>query len=212
MKYSQEVEYLPINGKVINIKVAKEWDGFYEEESERLEDDDELLAQYYKDVTRYLGVFGINKAYFEDAVQDTMVEALKCAGNIRDKTKLKYWILTIAKRVGLKYLKKGKKEEEQNCSYEEYICNCNEEIDFVSDRQIFEKASCISDEYLIELIETTLSAKEQRVILLQYIYRHKLKEIAEILNEPEGTIHSISAWAKKKLKARLEEGGYPYGR
>ena len=57
MKYSQEVEYLPINGKVINIKAAKEWDGFYEEESERLEDDNELLAQYYKDVTRYLGVF-----------------------------------------------------------------------------------------------------------------------------------------------------------
>ena len=66
--------------------------------------------------------------------------------------------------------------------------------------------------YLTLTIETTLSAKEQRVILLQYIYRHKLKEIAEILNEPEGTIHSISARAKKKLKARLEEGGYPYGR
>lgn len=212
MKYPHDVEACSISGKVMEIKQTKAWGGFYDKESERLEDDDELLAQYYKDVTRYLGVFHINKAYLEDAVQDTMVEALACAGKIRDKTKSKYWILTIAKRIGLKYLSRGKKEEEKNCSYEEYMSNFNEDLDFISDRQIFEGVSQFGDEYLLELLETTLSEKEQKVILMQYVHRHKLKEIAEIMNIPESTVHSISFRAKKKLKVRLEEGGYYHGR
>ena len=186
-------------------------DGFYEE-SLRLEDNEELLSQYYRDVTRYLGVFGINKAYFEDAVQDTMVEALAGAERIRDKDKSKYWILTIAKRVGLKYVKQGKSEEATKCSYEEIVSNRVEELEFISDRQLYDQMSRISDESLLEILETTLNIRERRIIMLYYVYGHKFKEIAEILNEPESTVRSVSARAKKKLKAGLEQGGFYHGK
>lgn len=211
MKYSHEIDSFPISREMVDRKTSKSRDGFYKEII-TLEDDESLLAQYYSDVTRYLGVFGINKAYFEDAVQDTMVEALAGMGRIKDKTKSKYWVLKIAKRIGLKYVKKGKSEEASHCSYEEIISNNKEEIDFISDRQLYMQVNQISDEYLLEILETTLSVKEQRVILLYYVYGHKLKEIAEILNEPESTIRSISARAKKKLKVRLEKGGYHHGK
>ena len=211
MKYSHEIETFPSTKDIIDIRASKSRDGFYGE-SVKLEDNEELLSQYYRDVTRYLGVFGIDKDSFEDAVQDTMVEALASAGKIRDITKSKYWILKIAKRIGLKYVTKGKSEEAKKCSYEEIVSNNMEELDFISDRQLYMQVSRISDESLLEILETTLSMREQRVILLYYVYGHKLREIAEILNEPESTVRSISARAKKKLKVRLEQGGYHHGK
>lgn len=211
MKYSHEIESFPIMTDIREKRATKVRDGFYEE-SLRLEDNEELLSQYYRDVTRYLGVFGINKAYFEDAVQDTMVEALAGAERIRDKDKSKSWILTIAKRVGLKYVKQGKSEEATKCSYEEIVSNRVEELEFISDRQLYDQMSRISDESLLEILETTLNIRERRIIMLYYVYGHKFKEIAEILNEPESTVRSVSARAKKKLKAGLEQGGFYHGK
>ena len=217
MKSSRVLDAFPVRGNVVDIKAVAEWKnphGDTEElcERENIWDDDQLLIQYYKDVTRYLGVFHINKAYIEDAVQDTMVAALIGADSIRDKTKSKYWILTVAKRIGLKYFNMGQQEEARNCSYEEYMANRPEEMDFISDRQLFEKASLISDEYLLEVLETALSERERQVVLLYYVYQHRLKDIARIMKLPESTIRSISARAKKKLKVKLEEGGYRHDR
>lgn len=217
MSYSQKCETLPVGGKAAGIKAAPGSSGRYGEQEEtwapeRLWEDDELLTQYYKDVTRYLGVFHIGKRDIEDAVQDTMIEALEGAESIRDKSKSKYWILTIAKRIGLKYYGRIQEEKAQCLSYEEYIENYREDLDFTSDRQLFECVSRIGDEELYELLHTVLSERERKVILLYYVYEQKLRDIARILNEPESTIRSLSARAKKKLRARLEEGGRRYGR
>ena len=62
MSYSQKCETLPVGGKAAGIKAVPGSSGRYGEQEEtwapeRLWEDDELLTQYYKDVTRYLVFF-----------------------------------------------------------------------------------------------------------------------------------------------------------
>lgn len=164
-----------------------------------------LLLSNYNQVRSYLSVFGINPAYLEDAVQDTMIEALTCLGSLKDITKLKSWLLVIAKRVGLKYVEASKSE--MKLSLEECI-EKGMEADFIPDRLLFDYMKNIDDEELAHIINQTLSEKEKKVIILYYVYGHKLKEIAEIIGETETNTRTLSARAKKKLKVKLEEGGY----
>ena len=211
MKYLQEIDSFAISKGAKEKPTSRSRGGIYKESAESL-NSEALLSQYYNGVVRYLGVFGINRAYLEDAVQDTMVEAIECIKSVRDITKIKYRILKIAKRIGLKYVKISKDNEITTCSYDEIIDNGREDIDFISDRMLYAQVNQISDEYLIEILEKALSTKERSVIILYYVYGHKLKEIAEIMGEPESTVRSLSARAKKKLKVKLEKGGYHHER
>lgn len=174
-------------------------------ESVDLTDSRSLLLSYYSQIKAYLSVFGINPAYLEDAVQDTMIEALACMGKLRDPAKLKSWLLTIARRVGLRYVAASRSHAQ--CSFEEYVEN-GWETEFVSDRQLYNYMTKLNNEELVRVINETLSEKEKKVIILFYVYEHKLKDIAAIIGETETNTRTLSARAKKKLKARLEEGGY----
>ena len=53
-----------------------------------------------------------------------------------------------------------------------------------------------------------LNEKERKVLLLYYVYGHKLKDIAAMLGESSNTVKSISRRAKIKLRTMLEEGGF----
>lgn len=66
------------------------------------------LLEYYNDVVHYLRAFNIDENLLEDAIQDTFVEALSSLDTLRDETKMKYWLIKIAKRVGSKYVTKCK--------------------------------------------------------------------------------------------------------
>jgi len=174
-------------------------------EEKELADRRTLILSCYNQVRAYLSVFGINSAYLEDAVQDTMIEALSCMGKLKDVDKMKSWLLVIAKRVGLKYVVKTKTPVE--CSLEECV-ETGREMEFVSDRQLYNCMQRLDNEELARIIRETLSEKEKKVIILYYVYDHKLKDIAEIIGETETNTRTLSARAKKKLKAKLEEGGY----
>ena len=164
-----------------------------------------LLLSSYNQVRAYLSVFHINPAYLEDAVQDTMIEALTYLDSLKDATKIRYWLLVIAKRVGIKYVKLSKSTQE--CSLEECVEN-GKETEFVSDRLLVNYMSNLDKEDLARIINETLSEKEKKVIILYYVYDHKLKEIAEMIGETNTNTRTLSARAKKKLKTKLEEGGY----
>ena len=74
-----------------------------------------MLTSYYDEVFRYLSVFNIEKAFLEDAIQDTFVEAYANLDSLRDAEKMKYWLLKIAKRVGIRYVTKQHKTTVKEC-------------------------------------------------------------------------------------------------
>ncbi len=79
------------------------------------------LLEYYNDVVHYLRAFNIDENLLEDAIQDTFVEALSSLDTLRDETKMKYWLIKIAKRVGSKYVTKCKNVAIRECSFDEYV-------------------------------------------------------------------------------------------
>lgn len=167
-----------------------------------------LVVSYYGEIKRYVSVIVGDKNNIADIMQDVMVEAMMSIDKLEDVTKAKYYIMTIAKRVASDSLKEQRKRESNQCAYQEEFLAHQAEVDYISDRQLYGYLSGISDEDLVRIIEKTLNEKERKVILLYYVYGHKLKEIGQMLGTNENTIKSISARAKKKLKVKLEEAGY----
>lgn len=171
------------------------------------EEKEMLLISYYGDVFHYLSVFNIKRNFLEDAVQDTFVEAFTNLDKLRDVEKMKPWLLKIAKRVGTKYVIKNKNITIKECSFEEYVVQSKSKTGTHGDMQIESLVIDLDNRELYDYIEK-LSEREQRILILYYVYGHTLKDIAEITGEKFANVRSVSRRAKLKLKVMLEEGGF----
>ena len=160
----------------------------------------EILLSYYSDVLHYLGAFNLTP---EDALQDTYIEAFTYIDKVRDESKLKFWLLKIAKRQGLKYLSKNKTKSSNEQPLMECINFPEVGSSYSSDKQINDLIRNMNREKLRELI-SRLSDKEQKVLVLYYDYGYRLKDIAIILKESDSNVRSISRRSKEKLRKMIE--------
>ena len=150
------------------------------------------LLEYYNDVVHYLRAFNID----ENLIDDTL----------RDETKMKYWLIKIAKRVGSKYVTKCKNVAIRECSFDEYVLQSRCDIETFCDKDFDTFISGLEREDLYKYI-SRLRPNEQKALLLYYVYGHKLNEIAEVLGETPSNVRSLSRRAKLKLRKMFEEGG-----
>lgn len=164
------------------------------------------LLEYYNDVVHYLRAFNIDENLIDDAIQDTFVEALSSLDTLRDETKMKYWLIKIAKRVGSKYVTKCKNVAIRECSFDEYVLQSRCDIETFCDKDFDTFISGLEREDLYKYI-SRLRPNEQKALLLYYVYGHKLNEIAEVLGETSSNVRSLSRRAKLKLRKMFEEGG-----
>lgn len=166
----------------------------------------EILLSYYNDVLHYLGAFDIMPEDVEDVVQETYIEAFTNIDKIRDESKIKFWILKIAKRQGLKYMGKNRNKINNEQSLRECINLPEIGTDYSSDKQVNDLIRHTNREKMRELI-SRLSDKEQKVLILYYDYGYKLKDIAIILKESDSNVRSISKRSKEKLRKMIESEG-----
>lgn len=171
-----------------------------------LTEKEEKLIGYYRDVVRYLTAFNIDDGLLEDAIQDTFVEALCSLHTLRDETKMKHWLMRIAKRVGSKYVTKCKNVSIKECYFDEDVLQSKHNIETFCDRDFDRFIGSLESEGLYDYI-SKLRPKEQKTLLLHYVYDHKLSEVAEILGESLTNVKSLSRRAKAKLRKMFEEGG-----
>lgn len=125
---------------------------------------------------------------------------------LRDETKMKYWLIKIAKRVGSKYVTKCKNVAIRECSFDEYVLQSRCDIETFCDKDFDTFISGLEREDLYKYI-SRLRPNEQKALLLYYVYGHKLNEIAEVLGETSSNVRSLSRRAKLKLRKMFEEGG-----
>lgn len=163
----------------------------------------EILLSYYSDVLHYLGAFNLTPEDVEDALQDTYIEAFTYIDKVRDESKLKFWLLKIAKRQGLKYLSKNKTKSSNEQPLMECINFPEVGSSYSSDKQINDLIRNMNREKLRKLI-SRLSDKEQKVLVLYYDYGYRLKDIAIILKESDSNVRSISRRSKEKLRKMIE--------
>lgn len=176
------------------------------EENLPLKEKEALILSYYRMVVRYLSVFGIEESLMEDAVQETYMEAFASLPSLRQPESAQYWILTIARRVGLRFLRKSKKLSLKECYFDDCVVKSDYDADIFRDEQLDRLIARFESQRLCDCLKR-LSEKERRVLLLYYVYEHKLSEIAVITGIPLNSVKSICRRAKMKLKDMYEEEG-----
>ena len=70
-------------------------------------------------VSKYLRTFGLKDGILEDAVQETLMNGWMHIEQLRDVSRMKWWVRSIAKNVGLKYAKKINQKRIREFSLEE---------------------------------------------------------------------------------------------
>ena len=140
-----------------------------------------------------------NKEEAEDVVQDTFITAFNSYDSLKDKTKAVPWVKKIAANKCLNILTRTKT--------------------FNAEDEFFENTEAVSDDFLpatlvesqekrkiiMDIINNSLSEDSRMTIILFYFNEMSIKEIAERLNIPQGTVLSRLNYAKKKIKKEVEK-------
>lgn len=128
----------------------------------------------------------------EDAVSETFLEAYKGIGNLREADAFRAWIFRILsfrckRRVSQYILHRG-------------------EIDLDSYFETAEEAMQEDGALRAELTEALgrLTAEEREIVLLSVLEGYTMREIAEILGLPQGTVSSKLHRTLKKMRIQLE--------
>ena len=146
----------------------------------------ELIAEYQVYLYKTAFLYVKNEADSLDAVQECVMRGLLAIGKLKEPQYFKTWIT----RILLNCIWQGKKQT-QTVALEEY-----------SEKGV--------ENYLIEekvdLYDAIDSLKEQykTVVILFYFQELKIKEIARIMEIPEGSVKAYLYRAKKQLRRWLE--------
>ena len=160
---------------------------------------EKLYNEAYKAV--YWTAFSIlkNEEDAEDVVQETFITAFERYDSLNDKTKAVAWIKKIAANKSLNIVMR-----KRTINVGDEVLEETEDIgeDFLPDSIIEseEKRKIIMD-----IIRNSLSEDTAMTVILFYFDEMSIKEIAEALNIPQGTVLSRLNYAKKKIKKEVEK-------
>ena len=133
-----------------------------------------------------------------DAIQETMINAYKNLGKLKDNLKFKGWIIKILINECNKiYKKKSRKISIIKKFLENQPSDINENFTRISD-------SNIDFEILIE----NLKYEEKLIVTLYYNSQYSCQEISDILNMNINTVKSKLQRAKEKIKQNYKGGVY----
>ena len=161
---------------------------------------EEKLWELQGYVTRYLRTFDIGEGILDDAVQETMINAWMHIDQLRDVSRMKWWVRHIAMNVGLKYVKKINQKLSREVSLEMRLENVASEEE---EAMLCQALSAYVDKVDLKRIErmlNCLSQKEKNVIMLQHVFGHSLKEVAKIIGETYANTRKISSRAMAKMR------------
>lgn len=135
----------------------------------------------------------------EELTQDVFQKVFKQVQlNKVNESKLKSYTFTAARNIVFdKWRRKGKNpklitlEGLEESGYE-----------LIDEKQIIEEGIIVQDALNL------LSEEDRRIIVLRIIEGYSIKEVAQLLDKPEGTIKVLQYRALQKLKERLIKGGY----
>ncbi len=141
--------------------------------------------KYKSDVFRFALSIVKDPYLAEDILQETFLKLCENYDNIRDRSKIKYWLFTTARNQAITYLNK-----DNNLTV----------IDDIS----FKKQSSEEEVGFLELI-SFLPIEEQQLVSLRIIGKFKWKEIAKILNLSEESARKRYQRILNKIKNQLKE-------
>ncbi len=152
------------------------------------------FEQLYNELSK--GVYALalsivkNKSAAEDIMQDTFVRVYNAASGFNSSGAGVAWIMRIARNLSITAVSARISEPEEKI---------DEEKSYIGT-----EASAV-DRLMLENALQALNDNERRIITLHAVTGLKLNEIANILDEPLGTIKWRHSEAMKKLRKSLGE-------
>lgn len=147
---------------------------------------DELIRSYYPGILRYCLGHTPDRQTAEDAAQETFLKAVRHIDAYAHRGKFRAYLYKIAANTCTDlWRRSGRREPPEP---EEYI------------EPGFER---VEAELSLAQLLSILPAKQREVVVLRYVHDLKLKEIAEIVDEPLRTVQSRLRSALKTLERSL---------
>jgi RNA polymerase sigma-70 factor (ECF subfamily) len=167
-----------------------------------------VMERYGNDVLRTASLLLKDRHLAEDVSQETFLTAFRKAGQYRGDGSLKGWLLRIAINLCRSRMRRA---PWQRLFLRERM-DLEQDADDRSESSGNEEpgsANWLNKMTLREEIGR-LPMLYREVIVLYYFHEMQIAEIADVLQETEGTVKSKLHRARKKLKQQLEEGGWEY--
>ena len=127
----------------------------------------------------------------KDIVQESWVSIFKSLANLREPSRFHSWAFRITYNKVIDQINKSKKNDE--------ILNSNESINGNEDD---------SDNMEVSVYLNQLPSEQRTILTLFYLEELTIKDIAEILKTPAGTVKSRIFYAREKLKKIIKEKSY----
>lgn len=138
-----------------------------------------------------------NLADSEDVVQDTFVKVYLHAGELKNDSGFKPWMMRILVRTAYRAGKKKKREFPD----EEAVCRMEDRTEPSS----LEKIMRLEEERKLHSLIRALPIKQRTVVILFYYDDFGVAEIAAMLGIMEGTVKSRLHTARKHMRRALEK-------
>jgi RNA polymerase sigma-70 factor, ECF subfamily len=135
-----------------------------------------------------------NTAEAEDVAQEAMLRAYRNFSRLRDRDRFRGWLVRMAWRLALDRIRAAGRRARREHASMEAVSEINAEN--VAASQEFERhVACAVDE---------LPEKLRMVIVLAAIEGYNTREVASLLDIPEGTVKSRLFLARKQLAKSLQ--------
>lgn len=162
---------------------------------------EQLYNEFYKLAYFFANKLCRNEADAKDAVQDTFIEVHRSIHTLKENAYFKAWLYKIVLSKCKKIFRKNK-HTTIDFEDEPLINSIQEErIEFTPERL----TNFTSDKEVLESLIAKLPSSQAAIITLFYLEQFSVKEIAEILEIPVGTVKSRLSYGRTCLKQVLDE-------
>lgn len=155
---------------------------------------DQLLKHWYPKLLRYASNQIENREAAKDVVQETMMIVARRIGRLRDPAAFPKWTYQILQRRGVDYLRK----EIRNRRNTDASPRCDEALDG-------DPMGDLDVRMTVNNALQSLQSDSYQIVHLRYLLGLDLREIANVVGIPTGTVKSRLHSARAQLRTLLEE-------
>lgn len=163
-----------------------------------------LVTEYYTYIVRLSASILRDLPEAEDVAQETFIIALTKIETLAPDSNMKAWLSTIAVNKCRDILRKRKTKQKFQAVLDS--------LRALAEPTEMPEKTAVQQETASKLWTAVdqLKDKHRLPILLRYVHNLSIREIADVLETKEGTIHSRLHYACKKLGAQLEASDVPH--
>jgi RNA polymerase sigma-70 factor (ECF subfamily) len=131
-----------------------------------------------------------------DVLQETWLHAMRGIGRLREPRSLPKWLYCIARNAAMSRLRRRYADEARLA-----------EPEMLGDLDAPVESFTLEDAEMVHAALERLTLPHRDVLTLHFLQDLSIEEIAEVLGVPSGTVKSRLHYAKRALRATLEQEG-----